>query len=136
MLRCLGYGSMRQIQKIRKGKRQMNQQIDEEKNSPEQIYGCPGCPCIFFTKHDLNKHQNALGHGNHKSEFKTIHKKLEHDDDDQTWYPSKYGDDEFLKLQDKDPELTQRLRQVGTATMAGYLYKLNGKWIIKKRIGT
>ena len=113
----------------------MNQQIDEEKNSPEQIYGCPGCPCIFFTKHDLNKHQNALGHGNHKSEFKTIHKKLEHDDDDQTWYPSKYDPNEDLMPATDDPETAARLRQIGTIVTSRYTLKLNGKWIVKRRVG-
>jgi uncharacterized C2H2 Zn-finger protein len=107
----------------------------EEKNGPTVTFKCPGCPCIFLTKHDLNKHQNTLGHGNHQLEFKTMHKKIEHDEDEQTWYPSKYDKNESCMLQDKDPKLTQRLRQIGTATMAGYTYKLNGKWIIKKRIG-
>lgn len=31
-----------------------------EKNSEQVIYKCEWCPCIFFTKHDLDRHLEAF----------------------------------------------------------------------------
>jgi uncharacterized C2H2 Zn-finger protein len=112
----------------------MSQQT-EEKKGLEQIYKCPGCNCFFLTKKDLSIHHQAFPAEDHMKQFKTVHKRLEHDQDAEglgTWYPSKYGGDEWVKPVEKDPELANKLKIHGPATMGKYTYKLNGKWIIKR----
>jgi CRISPR/Cas system-associated protein Cas10 (large subunit of type III CRISPR-Cas system) len=110
---------------------------ETEKEELNKTYPCPGCKCTFFTKHDLQKHLNAFPSRNHEEEFRTLHKKLEHDDDTEdthTWYPSKYGDGAELMLSEKDLDLANKLRSLGTVTMGRYRYRLNGKWIIKEKV--
>jgi hypothetical protein len=117
----------------------MQPQTETETNGPPDIYKCQGCPCIFLTKQDLQKHLNAFKPRDHTEQYKTLHKKAEHNEDPETetkntWYPSKYGGKEELMLAEKDLDLANKLRQTGTLFMGTYMYKLNGKWIIRTRI--
>lgn len=103
--------------------------------TPNKAYPCPGCKCVFFTTKDLKTHRATFNPGKHEEEFKTLHKQIEHDEDIEDpqgdWYPSKYGDGAFLKLVEKDLDLANKIRQNGPLTMGRYMYKVQGKWIIK-----
>ena len=112
----------------------------EEPNDPPTIYKCPSCPCIFFTQHDLHRHRQTFGAGNHNEEYTATHKRLERDqdtDDSDGWFLSKNEDGSWLKLADKDLKLKNQLRQQGTTRMGKYTYSLsnNQKWLIKKPAG-
>jgi hypothetical protein len=102
----------------------------------EIYYQCPFCPCRWSTLYDFDLHMEAFSNnkGEHTKKIQAIDKKHS-SETEPTWYPSKFGNGEWLMLQEKDPDLTQRLKQVGTVVTSKYSYKLNGKWIIKKQIG-
>ena len=109
----------------------------EEPNGPEQFYKCPGCKCTFLTQADLHKHRQTYPDLNHQEELTADHKHLEYDnetDDSNSWYPSKYGGNEWLKPKNKDRKLAQQLSLNGPTTMGKWEYRLNGNWIIKKPI--
>jgi uncharacterized C2H2 Zn-finger protein len=53
--------------------------MSEPKNQTN-LYKCPSCPCIFFTKADLTKHIDNFGTNKeqHDYQYKKTHGRLEH----------------------------------------------------------
>lgn len=101
-------------------------------------FQCTLCACWFCTEDDLNLHMNAFGSGEeHLRKFRRVHKSIEYGREGEEygslWRKSSF-DNEWWCYRDDDPKFASDLASNGgKATMAGYDYSLNGKYI-KKRL--
>ena len=116
-----------------------------EAKQENEVIKCPGCPCIFLTVADRDRHLGKFGFGTHNDSFRIMHKQIEYGNDEDIqfanptsdeWIKSKF-DESWVILAEKKPQLAMACRSQSKVQDGMFKYKLcgvNGKWLKKTPI--